>query len=423
MSLSAGRFAGDSQRRCRRGSGWGFIFVFGGRFCVIGTSCIILLSFRSHVCNISTDEVSDFGWRFTGVNGIVTVSIEPTMTPVPPPRQTKLSHFFSSPHKRPLSVKVDEDEPQHKERKVNDDVDQKEMLIEKKPTPKGPPRADAASVRKRHIENQFSSFKKEKEKPIKPAARPPPLEFVASYQLQPGIILHICQGSVLAFEVPDDKDYKTSAIVNAANERCLGGGGVDGAISKAGGAALARDRRALPVVDRDEYTGHPIRCPTGTSVITGPGEYGSLGTPYVIHAVGPAYWDYVDQRNLPADWKSVTRVDSDIVEPNQLLQSAYQSVMDQAHSCGITDIGFSLLSAGVFRGPLDLTEVLLLGVEALRIWRPIDNAKEDDAAVGEERTISNTSVRNVSLCGFKDEEIDALVEVCDILMLQQVIET
>ena len=61
-------------------------------------------------------------------------------------------------------------------------------------------------------------------------------------------------------------EYTGTAIVNAANEGCLGGGGVDGAITAAGGEALHAAREALPVLDGG------IRCPTGQSKLTTAGE-------------------------------------------------------------------------------------------------------------------------------------------------------
>jgi hypothetical protein len=62
----------------------------------------------------------------------------------------------------------------------------------------------------------------------------------ARYTLRSGATLVISQGSVV--------DFVGDVIVNAANESCLGGAGVDGAISAAGGAALYAAREALPVV-------------------------------------------------------------------------------------------------------------------------------------------------------------------------------
>src|SRR5947209_18791700 len=70
------------------------------------------------------------------------------------------------------------------------------------------------------------------------------------------------------------------AIVNAANSALAGGGGVDGAIHRAGGPQIMRELDAI----RDEIG----RCPTGSAVPTGAGR---LPARYVFHAVGPVYRD------------------------------------------------------------------------------------------------------------------------------------
>jgi O-acetyl-ADP-ribose deacetylase (regulator of RNase III) len=133
--------------------------------------------------------------------------------------------------------------------------------------------------------------------------RSPPsfgLRTVTTFDLGKGITLRIARGSVADFDCPG-----IGAIVNAANEGCLGGGGVDGAISEAGGRNLYRDRLALPVVHRS------VRCPTGDVRLTGPGDYDLLKVNYVVHAVGPMYDTY---RNF---W-----------EPDELLFSAYQASLE-----------------------------------------------------------------------------------------------
>src|SRR3954447_17617100 len=66
------------------------------------------------------------------------------------------------------------------------------------------------------------------------------------------------------------------AIVNAANSRLAGGGGVDGAIHRAGG----------PAIMDETQRGYPDGCLTGSAVITGGGR---LTAKYVIHAVGPVW--------------------------------------------------------------------------------------------------------------------------------------
>merc|ERR1719193_167112 len=77
-------------------------------------------------------------------------------------------------------------------------------------------------------------------------------------------------------------NFAGNAIVNAANQGCLGGGGVDGAISSAGGRALYEARSKLPLVDGKGA----VRCPTGEARLT---IGGNLKANYCIHAVGPNY--------------------------------------------------------------------------------------------------------------------------------------
>src|SRR5206468_5752556 len=73
---------------------------------------------------------------------------------------------------------------------------------------------------------------------------------------------------------------RVDAIVNAANEQLAGGGGVDGAIHRAGGPAIMREL--------DEIRASRGGCPTGSAVVTGAG---ALPAQYVFHAVGPVYRD------------------------------------------------------------------------------------------------------------------------------------
>src|SRR5437762_2324287 len=80
----------------------------------------------------------------------------------------------------------------------------------------------------------------------------------------------------LLLEQGDITLLKVDAIVNAANSHLAGGGGVDGAIHRAGGADIMRETRER----------YPGGCPTGSAVITGGGK---LAARYVIHAVGPVW--------------------------------------------------------------------------------------------------------------------------------------
>ena len=116
------------------------------------------------------------------------------------------------------------------------------------------------------------------------------------------------------------------AIVNAANETLLGGGGVDGAIHRAAGPALLEACRALPPVAPG------VRCPTGEARIT-PGF--GLPARHVIHTVGPV-------------WRGGTHG-----EP-MLLTRCHRNAMRLLREHGLRTIAFPAISCGVYGYPVAL---------------------------------------------------------------------
>jgi O-acetyl-ADP-ribose deacetylase (regulator of RNase III) len=124
-------------------------------------------------------------------------------------------------------------------------------------------------------------------------------------------ILEVVQGDITQQDI--------EAIGNAANSRLAGGGGVDGAIHRAGGPSIMDELRA-------KYKG----CPTGSAVITGGGN---LKAKYVLHAVGPIY------SGSPKD--------------AQLLSNAYRTCLELCTQHKISSIAFPSISTGVYGFPVE----------------------------------------------------------------------
>jgi O-acetyl-ADP-ribose deacetylase (regulator of RNase III) len=116
---------------------------------------------------------------------------------------------------------------------------------------------------------------------------------------------------------------ETEAIVNAANTSLLGGGGVDGAIHRAGGPKILEECKKIRAIQEG--------CPTGEAVIT---TGGNMVTEYVIHTVGPV-------------WSGGNR------NEDQLLRNAYYNSLNLAKKYGIKSISFPSISTGVYRFPID----------------------------------------------------------------------
>lgn len=136
--------------------------------------------------------------------------------------------------------------------------------------------------------------------------------------------------SILELVEGDITLQDTQAIVNAANEQLRVGGGVDGAINRAGGPQIQEEARKI---------GH---CPTAQAVIT---TGGNLKAKYVIHTVGPVYRD---GRHGEPD----------------LLASAYRESLKLASSRGIKSLAFPSLSTGVYGYPVaDAARIALATVK------------------------------------------------------------
>lgn len=126
--------------------------------------------------------------------------------------------------------------------------------------------------------------------------------------------------STLELRQGDITDEHVDAIVNAANSRLAGGGGVDGAIHRRGGPGIMAETRSR----------YPEGCPTGSAVITGGGN---LHARHVIHAVGPV-------------WRGGAR------NEDLLLANAYQRSLQLAveHQC--RSVAFPSISTGAYGYPI-----------------------------------------------------------------------
>ena len=140
-------------------------------------------------------------------------------------------------------------------------------------------------------------------------------------------------GRKLRLLVGDITKIRVDAIVNAANAGLRGGGGVDGAVHRAGGPAIMRELDGI----RTNAGG----CPTGSAVATGAG---SLPAQYVFHAVGPVYHDGRQG------------------EPGQLT-NCYRTCLDLAERHGVRTISFPAISTGAYGYPTnESAEIALASV-------------------------------------------------------------
>jgi O-acetyl-ADP-ribose deacetylase len=146
-------------------------------------------------------------------------------------------------------------------------------------------------------------------------------------------------GKIIEIDGPADITRETTdAIVNAANSSLLGGGGVDGAIHRAGGPAILADCRQI--------VGKIGSLPEGQAVIT---TGGRLSAKYVIHTVGPVY-------------SGGGRNDA------ETLASCYRESIRVADENGVTSVAFPAISTGAFGYPVHEAAPIAItsAAEALR---------------------------------------------------------
>ncbi len=129
-------------------------------------------------------------------------------------------------------------------------------------------------------------------------------------------------GKVIELVLGDITREEVDAVVNAANSTLLGGGGVDGAIHRAGGPEILEECRAIRAAQGE--------CPPGGAVITGGGK---LPARYVIHAVGPV-------------WRGGDLGEADI------LASCYRNALRIAADRGLRSVAFASIGTGAYGYPV-----------------------------------------------------------------------
>lgn len=165
----------------------------------------------------------------------------------------------------------------------------------------------------------------------------------------------------LTVQQADITTLAVDAIVNAANERMLGGGGVDGAIHAAAGPRL---REACELT---EEVRPGVRCPTGEARMT-PGF--DLAAPYVIHTVGPV-------------WRGGGQGEDD------LLASCYRESLNLASAHALGSVAFPSISCGIYHFPPERASLIAV--------REVRN-----------HLARETSVHSVTLVAFDDTMFEIL---------------
>ena len=197
------------------------------------------------------------------------------------------------------------------------------------------------------------------------------------------IELHIVQKDITTMKV--------DAIVNAAHERLMGGGGVDGAIHRAAGPKLAQECRAIPEVSRG------CRCPVGDAHITA-GYY--LPAKHVIHTVAPKFAGSITK---PSDeimedlsmWSSMRELYKDATEgTDEDLARCYANCIKLAGENNIESIAFSSLGTGGHAIPIEIAS-------PIAIKSVMDNLKHA------------SSIKQVYFVCFSNKDFDLYTQVME----------
>jgi O-acetyl-ADP-ribose deacetylase len=170
-------------------------------------------------------------------------------------------------------------------------------------------------------------------------------------------------GGRVSVKLGDITKEAVDAVVNAANSTLLGGGGVDGAIHRAGGPEIVKECQEI------RRTQHPDGLPTGEAVIT---TAGKMAAKRVIHTAGPVYGRGGEEKA-------------------ELLAACYWNSLKLAAEKGLTTIAFPAISTGVYGYPSD--EAAKVSSETIKKFLNADS-----------------SIKQVRLVFFSQSDADAFLK-------------
>jgi O-acetyl-ADP-ribose deacetylase (regulator of RNase III) len=168
-------------------------------------------------------------------------------------------------------------------------------------------------------------------------------------------------GATLSVIKGDITRQSTDAIVNAANSSLMGGGGVDGAIHRAGGSAILEECKQI--------VARQGRLSTGQAVIT---TGGNLPAKHVIHTVGPV-------------WQGGGKGEE------ELLASAYRESLKLATEHGLSSVSFPSISTGAYGYPVERAAKVALQTVASFLNQGPASIKEVVIVLFDSRTYDNYS--------------------------------
>ncbi len=172
----------------------------------------------------------------------------------------------------------------------------------------------------------------------------------------------------------DITNQDTDAIVNAANSSLMGGGGVDGAIHRAGGPAILEECKQI--------VARQGRLPAGKAVMT---TAGNLKARHVIHTVGPVWYG------------------GDKGEPG-LLASAYRESLELAMENRLYSISFPSISTGVYGYPVDKASTVAIGAVIDSLGLGVTSIREVVFVLFDSQTFSAYSSALKGIIGLSSEK-------------------